>query len=358
MSSAHLTLDELNHCSVEEFVQKLEGIYEHSPWIPRQGASHRPFSSLAALKQGLIDVVDHADQNQQLQLLRAHPELAGKAMVAKTLTLESTGEQSTAGLTHCSPDQFQQLQSLNQQYNKKFGFPFILAVRGPRGTGLSREVIISTFARRLDNHPNFELAECLRNVHRIAEIRLNDKFNFSPVAGHWIWDAAEDLARYSDPGYKERGELTVTYLTEAHQACAQRLRELMTDCGFDEVAIDDVGNVVGVYHADQTAQGRTKTLLTGSHYDTVRNAGKYDGRLGILVPMAVVRHLKQHGKRLAFDLEVVGFAEEEGQRYKATFLGSGALTGNFDPSWLEQLDDQGVSMRQALWKCILSKALF
>ncbi len=89
-------------------------------------------------------------------------------------------------------------------------------------------------------------------------------------------------------------------------------------------------------------------LLTGSHYDTVRNGGKYDGRLGILVPMACVRELQRAGRRLPFGFEVVGFAEEEGQRYKATFLGSGALTGHFDPAWLDQNDADGVTMRDAM----------
>jgi N-carbamoyl-L-amino-acid hydrolase len=89
-------------------------------------------------------------------------------------------------------------------------------------------------------------------------------------------------------------------------------------------------------------------LLTGSHYDTVRNGGKYDGRLGIFVPMACVRELHRQGKRLPFGIEVVAFAEEEGQRYKAVFLGSGALTGEFDPAWLDQRDANGVTMRQAM----------
>ena len=117
------------------------------------------------------------------------------------------------------------------------------------------------------------------------------------------------------------------------------------DCGFDEVHIDAVGNVVGLYHGQNT---HAKRLLTGSHYDTVRNGGKYDGRLGILVPMACVRSLHQAGKRLPFTLEVVAFAEEEGQRYHATFLGSGALVGQFDLAWLEQCDDRGVSMLKAM----------
>ncbi|MDE2613467.1 MAG: hydantoinase/carbamoylase family amidase, partial [Burkholderiales bacterium] len=87
---------------------------------------------------------------------------------------------------------------------------------------------------------------------------------------------------------------------------------------------------------------------TGSHYDTVRNGGKYDGRLGILVPMACVRELARAKRRLPFGFEVVGFAEEEGQRYKAVFLGSGALTGHFDMGWLDQHDADGITMRQAM----------
>jgi N-carbamoyl-L-amino-acid hydrolase len=109
--------------------------------------------------------------------------------------------------------------------------------------------------------------------------------------------------------------------------------------------IDAVGNVVGVYKA--SAPG-AKTLLTGSHYDTVRNGGKYDGRLGIFAPMACVRELHRQGKRLPFNIEVVGFAEEEGQRYKATFLGSGALIGDFKPEWLDQKDADGITMREAM----------
>jgi N-carbamoyl-L-amino-acid hydrolase len=127
---------------------------------------------------------------------------------------------------------------------------------------------------------------------------------------------------------------------------AQQLAQWMRDdCGFDEVQIDAVGNVVGVYHGSDPTAPR---LLTGSHYDTVRNGGKYDGRLGILVPMAVVRGLKQAGQRLPFGIEVVGFSEEEGQRYKAVFLGSGALIGQFDLAWLDQQDADGVTMRQAM----------
>jgi N-carbamoyl-L-amino-acid hydrolase len=160
-----------------------------------------------------------------------------------------------------------------------------------------------------------------------------------------VWDWQERLSQHSDPGYAEHGQLTVTYLTDAHRACATLIQREMLKCGFDHVQVDAVGNVVGRYDA-QTADAQT--LMTGSHYDTVRNGGKYDGRLGIFVPMACVRELSQKSKRLPFHIEVIAFAEEEGQRYKATFLGSGALVGDFKPEWLDQTDAQDITMREAM----------
>jgi len=341
-----LTLERLNAASRAEFVALLDGTYEHSPWIADAAYDARPFASVAALKHALVRAVRAAGREAQLGLIRAHPELAGKAMVARTLTAESTSEQGRAGLTACTPEEFARIGELNAAYNQKFGFPFILAVRGPRGTGLARHQILSAFERRLANHPDFEFAEALRNIDRIAEIRLDDKFGSSPAQGNLVWDWAESLARFSDPGYAERGELTVTYLTDAHRAVAAQLADWMrADCGFDEVSIDAVGNVVGVYHGSDRAAPR---LVTGSHYDTVRNGGRYDGRLGVLVPMACVRELHRRGERLPFGFEVIGFAEEEGQRYDAVFLGSGALTGHFDPQWLDQADADGVRMRDAM----------
>jgi N-carbamoyl-L-amino-acid hydrolase len=341
-----LTLEQINGASQAEFVRLLDGVYEHSPWIAEGAAAKRPFRSLDQLKLALVEVVRAADRSAQLALIRAHPELAGKAMVAKALTAESTHEQGKAGLTECTPGDLARIQALNAVYTTRFGFPFVLAVRGPRGNGLTKDEIFATFERRAENHPDFEFAEALRNIHRIAEIRLDEKFAVVPELGNLVWDWAERLAQHSDPGYAEKGQLTVTYLTDAHRACAQRLSHWMReDCGFDSVEIDAVGNVVGVYHGEDL---NAKRLLTGSHYDTVRNGGKYDGRLGIFVAMACVRELSRAGKRWPFGFEVVGFAEEEGQRYKAVFLGSGALTGHFDMGWLDQADAEGITMRQAM----------
>ncbi len=163
--------------------------------------------------------------------------------------------------------------------------------------------------------------------------------------GQEIMQWSERLALHSEPGWAEKGQLTVTYLTPAHLAVADELKALMGEAGFDEISIDAVGNVVGIYHGEDRA---SPMLLTGSHYDTVRNGGKYDGRLGILVPIAVVKSLSSQKRRLPYGIEVVGFSEEEGQRFRATFLAAGALTGSFDPAWLSQLDADGVSMAEAM----------
>ncbi|MBG9388318.1 2-oxo-4-hydroxy-4-carboxy-5-ureidoimidazoline decarboxylase [Caenimonas aquaedulcis] len=340
-----ITLAQLNAAAPQEAAAMLDGLYEHSPWIAQAALAQRPFASLTQLKHAMARIVAEAGADRQLALIRAHPELAGKAMVSRTLTSESTNEQGKAGLTDCTPEEFARIQQLNADYNAKFGFPFILAVRGPRGTGLTRREIIDTFARRLDNPVDFERAEALRNIHRIVELRVNDKFGVEPDLGNIVWDWQEKLAQFSDPEFKEKGQLTVTYLTDAHRAAAAFIASEMKACGFDEVKIDAVGNVVGVHKA---AAAGAKALLTGSHYDTVRNGGKYDGRLGIFTPMACVRELARQQRRLPFDFEVIGFSEEEGQRYKATFLGSGALIGAFNPAWLEQKDADGVTMREAM----------
>ena len=345
MSTPPLTLQALNDAPRDQALAMVDGLYEHSPWIAEQALASRPFRSLAQFKHAMATVVRAASREQQLALVRAHPELAGKAMRDNTLTAASTHEQNKAGLTQCTDDELARIAQLNADYAARFGHPFILAVRGPRAEGLSKQEILATFARRLHNHPEVELQECLRNIHRIVELRLNDKFGITPALGDRVWDWHESLSRHSDPGFAEHGQLTVTYLTDAHRACAAEIAARMRECGFDSVEIDAVGNVVGRYHAGTPG---APLLMTGSHYDTVRNGGKYDGRLGIFVPMACVRELHRSGTRLPFGIEVIGFAEEEGQRYKATFLGSGALIGDFRTEWLAQQDADGITMQQAM----------
>jgi beta-ureidopropionase / N-carbamoyl-L-amino-acid hydrolase len=161
-----------------------------------------------------------------------------------------------------------------------------------------------------------------------------------PVLGPAIMTMADQLARHSD----DPQGLTCAYLTPAHRACAQQLLAWMNHAGL-QAHIDAVGNVVG-----RLACGKAdaKTLMTGSHYDTVRNAGKYDGRLGVLLPIAVARHLCDTGVALDFDLEIIGFADEEGVRFGSTFLGSNPLAGRFDVSVLDHTDADGLRMRDLL----------
>ncbi|WP_034351131.1 allantoate amidohydrolase [Herbaspirillum sp. GW103] len=334
------TLEQLNAAETSAFIAALHGIYEHSPWIPERAALQRPFRNLTAFKLALHKVVTDASRAEQLGLIRAHPELAGRAAIAGELTAESTGEQAKAGLNLCTPEEFARLQQLNADYNAKFGFPFILAVKGPTGAGLTRQQIIATFARRLRNQPEDELREALRQIGRIAEMRINDLLGHRPAMGAMVMQWAEEIGALSE----DEGALTCTYLTETHQRTAEQIAQWMREAGM-HVHIDAVGNVVGRY---LSTDPQAKTLLTGSHYDTVRNGGKYDGREGILLPIAVVKHLHERGETLPFHFEVIGFSEEEGVRFKSTFLGSNAVTGHFDMKLLELQDKDGISMREVI----------
>ena len=164
-----INLQSLNTLGAEEFSGRLGGIFEHSPWIAERVAGRRPFASLEALHTAMVDEVEAAGEAAQLALLRAHPELAGKAAVRGELTAESSREQGGVGLDQCTSEEFARLQKLNADYNAKFGFPFIVAVRGH-----TRASIIALFEQRLANDRASEIQECLRQVYRIGLLRLQD----------------------------------------------------------------------------------------------------------------------------------------------------------------------------------------
>jgi len=166
--------------------------------------------------------------------------------------------------------------------------------------------------------------------------------NLHPL-GQSILDRADALAQFSDL----EGGLTCAFLTPAHRSAQALLAQWMEAAGM-QVRIDAIGNVIGRYAADAAAGDDARVLMTGSHFDTVRNGGRYDGRLGILLPIAVVGALHAAGIRLPYHLDVVGFAEEEGLRFKTSFLASSVLAGRFDPALLARTDADGVTMREAL----------
>lgn len=160
------------------------------------------------------------------------------------------------------------------------------------------------------------------------------------ISGRRLLDRAEALARHSELP----GGLTRTSLSKQYRGAADLVLGWMREVGMS-ARLDAIGNVVGRYEGDKPG---APCLLLGSHLDTVRNAGKYDGMLGVLAGIECARALNAEGKRLPFALEVVGFCDEEGVRFGVTLLGSRAVAGTFDPAALEAKDAAGVTLAQAL----------
>lgn len=163
------TLSVLNGLPLDGFVSLLGGVFEHSPWVAEQVGKQRPFKDVDALHRAMVACVDASGDQAQLALIRAHPELAGKAAIRGQLTRESTSEQASAGLDRCSPQEFHELTVLNQAYREKFGFPFILAVRGYDRSGVMQQI-----KRRLALTDSQERSESLEQIYKIARFRLDD----------------------------------------------------------------------------------------------------------------------------------------------------------------------------------------
>jgi beta-ureidopropionase / N-carbamoyl-L-amino-acid hydrolase len=163
-----------------------------------------------------------------------------------------------------------------------------------------------------------------------------------PQFGPAIISRARELAQWTE---LPEG-LMCTYFSAAHKAAAAQLRDWMAAAGMS-AAIDPVGNVIGRYASDNAD---AKALIVGSHYDTVANAGQFDGRLGILTAIAVVDHLHRTRQKLPFHIDVIAFSEEEGVRFSAPYLGSGAIAGTFDESALARRDINDISLATVLRK--------
>ena len=151
-----------------DFIDRFGGIYEHSQWVAEEVAAEAHASEdMAEIAVLMAACVDNASEDRQLVLIRAHPDLAGKAQIAGELTADSTDEQASAGLDQCNAEEYAQFQSLNDSYKDKFGFPFVMAVRGS-----SRADILAAFAARLDNDTATEFETALQEIHKIAQLRL------------------------------------------------------------------------------------------------------------------------------------------------------------------------------------------
>ena len=159
-------------------------------------------------------------------------------------------------------------------------------------------------------------------------------------AGAWIKAKVDGWAAYSE----DEETLTRVFLSPQHKSCAQAVMSAMRAAGMS-ARIDAVGNVVGRYEGETEG---AKTLITGSHIDTVRDAGAYDGNLGVALPIACIAELDARGQRLPYAVEVIAFGDEEGVRFATTLSGSRTIAGTFDPAVLSVTDAAGTTMRDAL----------
>ena len=151
-----------------EFVARFGAIYEHSPWVAEEAAAVLDGDGdVEHIATVMTDCVDNAAREKQLALIRAHPDLADRAQVADGLTADSASEQASAGLDRCSAEEYARFRSLNAAYKQKFGFPFVMAVRGS-----SRQEILAAFAARLGNDAETEFETALAEIHKIARLRL------------------------------------------------------------------------------------------------------------------------------------------------------------------------------------------
>jgi 2-oxo-4-hydroxy-4-carboxy-5-ureidoimidazoline decarboxylase len=174
---ARPTLAALSAAPRDEFVRVLGGIFEHTPWIAERAYAARPFATVDDLHRAMVAALAAASREAKLALIRAHPELAGKEAAAGTMTADSAGEQASAGLDRCTPEELARLRSGNHAYRDKFGFPFVMAVKGK-----SRQEILTALASRVGGTRDAEFARCIEEIGKIARLRLDALFASHPPA--------------------------------------------------------------------------------------------------------------------------------------------------------------------------------
>ena len=164
-----ISLSSLPDMDRDAFVAAFGGVFEHSPWVAEGAWAAAPFHGLDRLHEAMVAVLRAAPRQRRLALIRAHPDLAGKAAIAGQVTRESRGEQAGAGLDRLTPDEYARFRKLNRAYRERFAFPFILAVKG-----LDKARILESFVERLENTPDAEFDRCLTEIAKIARLRLAD----------------------------------------------------------------------------------------------------------------------------------------------------------------------------------------
>jgi beta-ureidopropionase / N-carbamoyl-L-amino-acid hydrolase len=306
-----ITLEQLNALAPGEFAAALDGVFEHSPWVAQRTAAARPFTSRLQLLDLMRAAVAAATPAEQLALIRAHPQLGVRTRAASALTAASASEQRRAGLASCTPAQATRLEQLNARYLERFGFPFIIAVRGH-----DPQSIIAHFERRLESGLKAERATALNQIGAIAAYRLADMIGAPP--GPEIMAMLERLAA-----------------ADTASLMAGMVREWMQAAGLEvwpAPVVDVPAGHLPAGHLVGRAAGASgaKTLLTGVYHDPQRNALRYQGRVGFIVAIEVAQQLRHQGARPPFNLAILAVPDD----VRPVDAGS-LLAGDAPHTWVE-----------------------
>ena len=314
-----ITLEALNALPIDEFTAVLGTIFEHSPWVAQRAAAARPFASRLQLLDAMRAVVQAAPREEQLALIRAHPQLGARGRKRAELTEASSREQRRAGLDACSDEEFEQLLRLNTAYGHKFSFPFILAVRGHDPNS-----ILASMRGRLNNDPELERHTALSQIGLIGGYRLADLVT-SP-AGAEVAAMSEKLAA-SAPLSRSRSPTTVATPAaspvDALQSAAL-LREWMLAANLDFYTAPN-GSLAGV----QQHTANAKYLLVGVYPDPTTGTLRRDGSLGSLLGIAVAQQIRQKGLATRYNLCVLASSAEADTDPLAPVRSLG-LTGHYE----------------------------
>jgi allantoate deiminase/N-carbamoyl-L-amino-acid hydrolase len=330
-----IRLEQLNALPAGEFVATLGGIFEHSAWVAQRAAAARPFGSRLQLLDAMRAAVDAATPEEQLALIRAHPQLGVRGRSLSPLTVASAREQRRAGLNACTPADGERLEQLNARYLERFDFPFILAVRGHDPAS-----ILTNFERRLGNDGRRERHMALSQIGAIAAYRLADLIASAP--GAEIVAMLERLARSCESA-------------DATTGAADQVREWMLAAGLE------VTEATGGYLIGQAPGGDTaaKLPLAGVCRDPWVNAARYEGRAAFIVAIEVAQQLRRKGGNLRSGLAVMARPDDGRIGDAASVLESDA-----PPAWVElgdvdaaEADAEGREIFRALRALDLGQAV-
>jgi beta-ureidopropionase / N-carbamoyl-L-amino-acid hydrolase len=340
---------QLNQMDRSQFTDALGHIFEQTPSIAAATWEQQPFKDWATLYKAMVDALWQLPLEQQLALIRSHPDLGSRIKMAEA----SIQEQAGVGLDRLSIERFSQFQTLNQQYRDRFDFPFIIAVKNH-----TQESILEAFTDRLENPAEIEFKQALMEILKIARFRLLDLVDLQvsanrppapnsggadelkkslAVNGDRLMARIFELAKIG--GLANGGVCRLAFTDEDIKA-RQQVSNWMQEADMT-VRVDAAGNVIGRY----AGVSETAAIATGSHIDTVPVGGRYDGVLGVLAGIELVQTLRDHDLRLRHPIEVIVFSDEE-----RSVIGCKAMSGGILEASEYYARTDGTSIQSCLEK--------